>query len=94
MEILKTITTNIGSDSLFQLNSMGLILDIIGVAMVWRFDILRMSKRENEGKGALLLEQEDEKAKSRGFWYRVFSHSGLFLIVLGFILQLAHVLVS
>lgn len=92
MEVLKTITTNIGSDLLFQLNSIGLILDIVGVALVWAFDIPRMSKRASEGKQGLILQQEDEEAKRRGFWYQVFSHPGLFLIVSGFVLQLAHVL--
>ena len=67
-------------------NSLGLILDIFGVILIWRFGLPEQVNRR--GESALLLEQTDESEKAKAARYDKWSRCGLWLILGGFFLQL------
>jgi len=68
------------------INSIGLILDIIGVVLIFFFGIPR--KIDSSGYIFLAVEEEDEKEKKSGKLYNILSHLGLILVFIGFALQL------
>jgi hypothetical protein len=76
----------------------GLLLDIIGVVIVWRFALPQPTFEKGAGlaaedntpvgpHGETALEM-DRRAESDRQFYRRIAFIGLFLIVLGFLLQL------
>ena len=72
-------------------NTIGLLLDVIGVILVFRFGLAPDVPREASG-GFLVLNgpTEAQKEEARAKWrrYRYLSYLGLLLLVLGFILQI------
>ena len=72
------------------LNSFGLILDIIGICLLFKFGLPPSSYREKQGF-ALLLEsapsEEEKEEQTRRYDQR--SRWALALIVIGFVLQIA-----
>lgn len=67
-------------------NSVGLLLDIIGVILIWRFGLPEQLDRY--GAQALLLEQTDESQITKAASYDTWSRCGLWLLIGGFSLQL------
>jgi len=67
-------------------NSLGLILDIIGALLLLKYGI--PNKIDPEGHINLILEQEDEAEKEKAKVYKKWSDRAVRLIVLGFVVQL------
>lgn len=67
-------------------NSLGLILDIIGALLLLKYGI--PNKIDPEGHINLILEQEDEAEKGKAKVYEKRSDIAVILIILGFVLQL------
>jgi hypothetical protein len=68
------------------LSPIGLMLDIVGVVLVWRFGLPQSVYRG--GVQHLILEQIDEKEAARAARYDRYSQLGLILLIGGFVLQL------
>lgn len=73
------------------LSSIGLGLDIVGALLIWKFGIPSITDRE--GGDALAIKtsstkDREEKHLSRVFLYDVVSNSGVWVLILGFSLQL------
>lgn len=68
------------------MNTFGLILDILGVLLLFFFGLPPNVRRD--GTGALVLEQEDQAQKNLGVLYDFLSWLALVLIVFGFGLQI------
>ena len=68
------------------LNSLGLFFDISGAILIWKYGLPEILSRK--GEVHLILEQTDESEKAKAKKYDFFSHVGIFLLVLGFALQL------
>lgn len=68
------------------INSVGLVLDICGAVLLWKYGLPEAISRE--GHQYIVLEQKDEaeaeKAKAYDFWSKL----GLGLLIFGFVLQL------
>ena len=69
------------------LNSIGLVLGMIGVVLLFFYGISPMI--DSDGTVFLAAEQEDENEKKKAKKYNCFSRLGLILIFIGFILQLS-----
>lgn len=72
------------------LNTVGLILNIIGVAMLWRFGFPQPTHEEatllaNEGPQADKNAEETRRTKAK---YVCISTTALILVILGFVCQL------
>jgi hypothetical protein len=67
-------------------NSMGLVLDIAGALLLWKYGLPGSISRE--GHVYLALEQDDEEEKAKARKYDQWSYGGLTLLILGFGLQL------
>jgi len=67
-------------------NSLGLICDIVGVALIWHFGLPADINRT--GSQRLILEQEDQKEIEAGKRYDFWSFWGFALLCFGFFLQL------
>lgn len=67
-------------------NALGLILNIIGVILLWKFGLPENINRD--GLSLLALEGTDEKEKQKAKRYDKYSNFAILLIVLGFLLQL------
>jgi len=67
-------------------NSIGLLLDIAGVVMVWRYGLPESLSRE--GAQYIITEQTDEAEKAKAARFDLLSKIGLALIVAGFAFQL------
>jgi len=68
------------------LNSLGLVLDIIGAVILFFFGLT--PKIDTEGTVYLIAEQKDEDEIKRGKFYKIMSSIGIGLIAVGFIFQL------
>jgi hypothetical protein len=68
-------------------NSIGLILDIAGVVLVWRYGLPESVSRE--GAQYIITEQTDERERMKAARFDLLSKIGLGLIIGGFALQLA-----
>jgi hypothetical protein len=68
------------------INSAGLLLDIVGALILWKYGLPADVNRA--GASALLLESVDDEEIARGKRYDQLSRVGLALLVLGFALQL------
>jgi hypothetical protein len=66
---------------------LGLVFDIVGVGLLWRFGLPPEVSRG--GKSFLILEQTDENEKKKAEKYDCMSYVSLALIVVGFLLQAA-----
>jgi hypothetical protein len=68
------------------INTIGLILDIAGVVLVWRFGL---PPRVNRGGASyFMLEETDQDELKREARYDRLSRAGLGLVVVGFAIQL------
>jgi hypothetical protein len=68
------------------INSIGLISDIIGAGLLWRYGLPAPISRG--GVIHLILEQVDEAEKAKAMRYDRLSLLGMALLVFGFLLQL------
>ena len=68
------------------INSLGLLLDIAGVIMVWRYGLPDTLSRE--GAQYIVTGQTDQAEKAKAARFDVLSKVGLALIMGGFTLQL------
>jgi hypothetical protein len=68
-------------------NSVGLVCDIVGAVLIWRFGL--PADIDRRGRGWLLLESKDEAEIRKGRTYDRWSMCGFILLVLGFLMQLA-----
>lgn len=69
------------------LNSIGLVLGMIGVGLVFFYGISPMI--DSDGAVFMIAEHEDENEKKRAKKYNCLSRLGLILIFIGFVLQLS-----
>ena len=69
------------------INSIGLVLDIVGVVIIWRYGLPEPLSRE--GAIYIIAEQSDRAEKLKAARYDLLSKIGLFLVLAGFALQLA-----
>ncbi len=68
-------------------NSVGLLCDIVGTVLVWRFGLPQPLDRS--GAIHLILEQADEAERAKAARYDRFAGVGIGLLLIGFSLQLA-----
>jgi len=68
------------------INSFGLIFDIVGVLLIWKYGIPEPISKD--GTVSIAFEGIDESEKMKAKRYDRVSHVGIFLLVLGFALQL------
>ncbi len=68
------------------LNSVGLIFNVIGAILLFKFGLPENINRE--GHINLILEQEDEGEKRKAQKYDFWGKTGLVFIIIGFIFQL------
>lgn len=69
------------------INSAGLVADIIGAIMLWRFGLPEEFSRS--GAVHLIAEQPDEAERAKAKHYDVLAKVGIGLLIAGFSLQLA-----
>jgi hypothetical protein len=69
------------------INGIGLILDIAGALLLWRFGLAPSIDRS--GTTHIITEQVDEAEVRKGKRYDRFGRTGIALLVLGFVFQLA-----
>jgi hypothetical protein len=67
-------------------NSLGLVADIIGALMLTKFGL--SPDIDPQGRQSLLLEDEDQEQIAKGKVYKRWSRIAIWLIVLGFVIQL------
>ncbi|MDX2253199.1 MAG: hypothetical protein NW202_13015 [Nitrospira sp.] len=67
-------------------NSLGLVFDIIGAVLLWRYGLPEAVSRT--GAIALILEQDDKAEAAKTKRYDLLSSCGMILLVVGFVLQL------
>lgn len=68
------------------LTLVGLVLNMIGTALVWRFGLPR-NDVNREGSGALLAYTGDTKMQRTAKCYDLVANAGMLLIFGGFVLQ-------
>jgi hypothetical protein len=68
------------------INSTGLVLDIIGVVIIWRYGLPEPLSRE--GAVYIIAEQSDQAEKLKAARYDLLSKIGLVLVLGGFVFQL------
>ena len=68
------------------MNSIGLIIDIIGVILIFLYGISPML--DVKGTVFLVAEQEDEVEKKKAKKFQCISRFGLIMVIVGFFLQL------
>ena len=69
------------------INSAGLILDIIGALLIWRFGL--PEKIDRDGDMNIACEQIDKTEKTKAKKHDCLAHIGVILLIVGFVLQLA-----
>lgn len=67
-------------------NSIGLLLGIIGTGILWKFGL--PAKVDRDGEQALIFEENDEKMIADGRKYDFRANCGFALLLVGFVLQL------
>jgi hypothetical protein len=67
-------------------NSIGLVLDICGAILLWKYGLPESISRE--GHQYIVLGQKDEAEAAKAKTYDRWSKLGLSLLILGFVLQL------
>lgn len=82
------------------LSVLGLVLNMLGVALVWYFGLPQPSHEEGVGLGVekrtqlsdgRTVDEHDRDVRARRFWYRWQSRIGMAMMLAGFALQLAAV---
>ena len=68
------------------INSIGLVFDIGGAYLLWKFGLPAAISRE--GKIYMIAEQNDPVEAEKANWYDAIGKWGLILLVIGFVLQL------
>ena len=68
-------------------NSLGLILDIAGVLLLWKYGLPESIDRT--GEVHLVTEEVDQEEKLKAAKYDVLAKVALSLVIAGFLLQLA-----
>jgi hypothetical protein len=68
-------------------NSLGLVLDIVGAVLLWLYGIPEPISRT--GAQYLITGMTDEKTKQKAKRFHTLSKLGLGLLIVGFVLQLA-----
>lgn len=68
------------------ISTIGLVLDIIGVMLLWRFGLPEAVSRG--GVGYIRLLGEDTAEKTKAARYDLWARCGLWLLIGGFLLQL------
>lgn len=68
------------------INSLGLLLDIAGVVLIWRFGLPPEVSRS--GMTLLAIEGNDPKEIAKGKRFDFYSRLGLGILIAGFVLQL------
>jgi hypothetical protein len=68
------------------INSLGLVLDIVGAVLLWKYGLPEALSRE--GHTYLALEETNEAEKAKAASYDKWSRAGLGLLIAGFVLQL------
>ena len=68
-------------------NSFGLVLDIVGIVLIWLYGI--PEPISHRGAQYLTTGLTDEKEKKKAERFHALSKVGLELIIIGFVLQLA-----
>lgn len=71
--------------NLFTFNNLGLLLDIIGVILVWKFGV--PNNIRPEGESFLLIGKGNKKEIQKTKIYKIWQTIGLILIILGFVFQ-------
>lgn len=69
-----------------EINSIGLVLDIVGALLLWKYGLPESIDRS--GSIHLILEQTSDEEIAKAKRYDNFSKVALMLLILGFILQL------
>ncbi len=67
-------------------NSLGLILDILGAVLIFIFGL--PAKIDRDGHGFLIIESDNQEEKAKAKKYDCYSALGLCLLIVGFVLQL------
>jgi len=67
------------------LNSLGLLLDIIGAILIWKYGLPESLSREGVAPAFSVI---DASLRAKAKKYNWYSNIGLFLLVLGFVFQL------
>lgn len=67
-------------------NSAGLLLDVLGAGLIWRFGLSAEISRS--GAIHIIAQGADEAEKRKASWYDRVSFWGFFALVVGFLLQL------
>ena len=67
-------------------NSLGLVCDIIGAVLIWRYGLPEWIDRE--GATFIICEQTDETEKAKAHHYDIISKFGVGALIFGFALQL------
>ena len=68
------------------INSFGLLLDIVGVVIIWKYGLPEPLSRT--GANHIIAEQSDDAEAAKAARYDRLSMVGLGLLVVGFLLQL------
>ena len=68
------------------INTIGLIIDIIGIILLFKFGL--PSEVSKTGDVLLLLEETNESEKRKWIRYNTWSKIGLGLIIIGFLFQI------
>ena len=74
------------------LNGAGLVCNMLGVVVIFRFGVPHYRPLADAGKSMLLLEEDDQQAAARASRAVWLSRAGLALLFVGFALQLGGVL--
>jgi hypothetical protein len=67
------------------LNTIGLIIDILGAILIFKFGLPEHVDRD--GHNYLILEQCDEEEKQKAKKYDFWGNKGLVLLIIGFVFQ-------
>lgn len=68
------------------INSLGLLIDIAGALLLWKFGLPEDVNRE--GLSFLAIEETDEQERVKARKYDSYSRLALLFLIIGFILQL------
>lgn len=67
------------------INTIGLLFDILGAILLWKFGLPQEISRS--GSICLALEQENKEEKEKAILYDKFGNFGILLLIVGFIFQ-------
>jgi hypothetical protein len=70
------------------ISASGLLFDIVGIALLFRYQVDLNHQMSSTGSIKLVLEQSDEAEAVKWHWYRKLTRLGFALLIIGFCLQL------